>query len=483
VRSLALAVFAALLLPSITMPNEPPAQSAAAATSKVTDESKRPESPIAKQYTQILAEYEAVQAASRERAKTAQVAKTAARPRDNAAVSAASRRDTTADYSRRMVDLVESFPADPAARDALLWVIDKPGHGDTGAYGDEFARAAALLVRHLGDDPEAVRVGLTLDNILTHRRETLLTGFYAAAKSREARGLARLALAQYLAKKAREVEYARSVEGRPKVRGISGGKVIREFDMTDEQYAYHLQLRQCDPQIIRAEAERLFEEVISEYADVPHITHRDRVSEAVLKDPDPKWNGQPLADEGRRNIERRLALKKSLGQEAEARLDEMFNLAIGKPAPEIEGVDMDGKPLKLSDYKGKVVVLVFWGTWCGPCMAQVPEERKLVERLKGQPFILLGVDCDPNKGTARSIMTRERISWPNWFDGAPGEGPIARRYHIRGFPGVFVIDAKGVIRARQGVFAEAVDKLLDEMKRPASAKEPVRPGAEKAKAS
>ena len=54
----------------------------------------------------------------------------------------------------------------------------------------------------------------------------------------------------------------------------------------------------------------------------------------------------------------------------------MLNLAVGKPAPEIEGVDVDGKPLKLSDYKGKVVVLVFWGSWCGPCMAQVPHERE-----------------------------------------------------------------------------------------------------------
>ena len=54
----------------------------------------------------------------------------------------------------------------------------------------------------------------------------------------------------------------------------------------------------------------------------------------------------------------------------------VHNLAVGKPAPEINGVDFDGKPLKLSDYRGKVVVLVFWGTWCGPCMAEVPHETR-----------------------------------------------------------------------------------------------------------
>ena len=71
-------------------------------------------------------------------------------------------RTDVAAYARRMVDLAASSPADPAARDALIWVIKKPGMSDTGAYGDEFARAAALLVRHHGDDPEAVRVGLDL---------------------------------------------------------------------------------------------------------------------------------------------------------------------------------------------------------------------------------------------------------------------------------------------------------------------------------
>jgi peroxiredoxin len=153
------------------------------------------------------------------------------------------------------------------------------------------------------------------------------------------------------------------------------------------------------------------------------------------------------------------------------RLDDMLNLAVGKPAPEIEGVDVDGKPLRLSDYRGKIVMLVFWGSWCSPCMAQVPHERDLVERLKGQPFALLGVDCEENKDTARGVMARERMTWPNWFDCAVGTGPIAKRYHIRSYPSVFVLDARGVIRIRSisGVgLDDAVDKLLAGMKRPTS---------------
>ena len=129
-----------------------------------------------------------------------------------------------------------------------------------------------------------------------------------------------------------------------------------------------------------------------------------------------------------------LAHKKTLADVARARIDEMENLVAGKPAPAIEGIGMDGKPLKLSDYRGKVVVLVFWGTWCGPCMQEVPHERELAERYKGRPFALLGVDCDSDKVAALKVMREQGITWPNWNDGDPGEGPIATAYHVRGFP-------------------------------------------------
>ncbi len=297
-----------------------------------------------------------------------------------------------------------------------------------GVYGDQFARAAALLVRHHGDDPESVRIGLTLNHKQSFPCETLLLGFYAAAKSRESQGLAKLALAKYLGEKASFIDLASKEQGRPKVFQsiIEGGKVVRkEVELNDEMYAYRLHLRQCDPEVTRAEAVRLYEEVISSYGDLPYITRHHRELESLLKEPNDKSrtfissqlaSNPPLTAERRSRVEKTLARKRTLGQEAEAGLDELLNLAIGKPAPEIDGVDLAGKPLKLSDHGGKVVVLVFWGSWCGPCMAQVPHERELVERLKGQPFALLGVDCKDEKDTARRVMARERMSWSSWYD-------------------------------------------------------------------
>jgi thiol-disulfide isomerase/thioredoxin len=139
-------------------------------------------------------------------------------------------------------------------------------------------------------------------------------------------------------------------------------------------------------------------------------------------------------------------------------------LIVGKPAPEIDGTDFDGKPLKLSDYRGKVVLLVFWGTWCGPCMKEVPHERALAERLKGKPFALLGVNCDDDKQAAADAIKSEQIAWPNWHDGSPGDGPIAKRYHIRSYPSVFVIDGQGIIRQTQTyLLGDVLDKAIDDV--------------------
>jgi hypothetical protein len=232
-KSLASVGFAALLIVTFARAGEQKAVSAVSAeTPKSENQGARPERSIAERYAQIQAECEAQLAAAN------QAAAKAGNPPAKGAVSEKSAIDVLADYARRVLDLAESSPLDPATRDALLWLIDMPGARDTAAYGDQFARAAALLVRHHGDDPEAVRIGLGLDNGATPRRDALLLGFYAAARGREAKGLARLALAQYLDRKAKLVAYARSVEGRPKRRTLSGGG-IREFDLTDEQYADH----------------------------------------------------------------------------------------------------------------------------------------------------------------------------------------------------------------------------------------------------
>jgi RNA polymerase sigma factor (sigma-70 family) len=415
---------------------------------------------LADQFARIKAEYDAQQQA------VWRALETTKSQREVNAVYAKMSPDEVA-YTRRMIDLALSAVKDPAARDALVWVVNKPGMFKMGEYGDEFARAVELLVRHHGDDPEAVRIGLSVDNIVSHHSDALVTGFYAAAKGHEAKGLARLALAQYLEEAANFSAATRRMQGRQTNRfvgviGDDGKPHDKEVEQSDEEYAYVVQLRLRDPDAMRALAERLFSEVIAEYGDVVHRTVKHRELKALLESPEPKWNGKPLTPDELGKLKGLVESKRTLADEAQARLDKMHNLIAGKPAPEISGVGFDGKPLKLSDYRGKVVALVFWGTWCGPCMREVPHERELAERLKGKPFALLGVNCDDDEQAAASAIKEERMTWPNWHDGAPGEGPIARRYHIRSYPTIFVIDGRGIIRHTQ-LLGESLDKAVDEL--------------------
>jgi len=153
----------------------------------------------------------------------------------------------------------------------------------------------------------------------------------------------------------------------------------------------------------------------------------------------------------------------TLGDRAQTEDFELRHLRVGKVAPEIEGIDLDGQTMRLSDYRGKVVVLTFWGTWCGPCMAMVPDERKLVERFAGKPFALIGVNSDDNQAKLKAAIKKEMITWPSFRDGSRGR--IAKDWNVHSWPTTYVLDRDGIIRYRNvrgKALDEAVNALLRE---------------------
>ena len=94
-----------------------------------------------------------------------------------------------------------------------------------------------------------------------------------------------------------------------------------------------------------------------------------------------------------------------------------------------------------------------------------PHERSLVKRLEGKPFALLGVNSD-TKDRVRQAMKKENITWRSWWDGGNTEGPIAKAWNVSGWPTIYILDAKGVIRyknVREKKMDEAVDTLLKEL--------------------
>jgi peroxiredoxin len=139
---------------------------------------------------------------------------------------------------------------------------------------------------------------------------------------------------------------------------------------------------------------------------------------------------------------------------------------IGQAAPQIDGKDLDGKPMKLSDFRGKVVVLDFWGDWCPFCKAAYTYQRELVRRMEGRSFVLLGVNCDDTAEQAKLVVKNHRITWRSWWDGPRNmSGQISQKWGVQVVPSVFVIDTQGTIRQHyEGVPPEkALEQLVDSL--------------------
>lgn len=156
--------------------------------------------------------------------------------------------------------------------------------------------------------------------------------------------------------------------------------------------------------------------------------------------------------------------KATLGEQARQELQECRNLVPGTRAPEISGKDLEGRELKLSDYRGKVIVLTFWASWCGPCMQMVPHERAMAERFKDKPLALIGVNGDGDISDAQRAASKEKMTWPSFWNGAGGpDESIAAALNVRAWPTIYIIDQKGVIRLRLSGHGKYTDPLLDDV--------------------
>jgi peroxiredoxin len=198
----------------------------------------------------------------------------------------------------------------------------------------------------------------------------------------------------------------------------------------------------------RTDAEQLLERVKREFAEVPQARFMvDGPGRLRFSRSDPPE-----------------AHIKNFGALAEQALFELRELAVGGPAPDIEGEDADGQQFRLSDYRGTVIVLTFSGNWCGPCRGMYPQERELVARFKDRPFALLSVNTDLDRETLRKSIRDGEITWRCWWDGGECR-PISSRWNVLSFPTIFVIDAKAVIReigTRGQDLDQAVERLVEE---------------------
>ena len=113
------------------------------------------------------------------------------------------------------------------------------------------------------------------------------------------------------------------------------------------------------------------------------------------------------------------------------------------PAPDFTFPGLDGKKVSLADYKGKVVLLNIWATWCAPCVAEMPSMEKLYQELKNEDFVILAVSVDETGTEAVApFMKKHKLGFPVLLDTA---GDIKNLYQVTGIPESFIIGKDGII--------------------------------------
>jgi thiol-disulfide isomerase/thioredoxin len=119
-----------------------------------------------------------------------------------------------------------------------------------------------------------------------------------------------------------------------------------------------------------------------------------------------------------------------------------------KPAPAVQGTTLDGKPLSLADFKGKITVVNFWASWCAPCRAEAPTMQKVYDETKASGVQFVGVDVKDARENAQAFARTFKITYPSLFD-QPGQ--VALAFHgipPSAVPATLVIDRHGNVAAR-----------------------------------
>jgi thiol-disulfide isomerase/thioredoxin len=134
-------------------------------------------------------------------------------------------------------------------------------------------------------------------------------------------------------------------------------------------------------------------------------------------------------------------------------------LTNGAKFPDFCEKDLLGNPLSVSHYEDKVVLVEFWATWCGPCVAELPNIIKAYKKHHADGFEVIGISLDQDEQKLKSFLKTKDIPWPQYFDGKDWQNKLVAKYGIDSVPATFLLDRQGKIIA-QDLRGEALEEAL-----------------------